>query len=729
MEKELAVQSKCCQPEIKKELVTKAENKVEILMKGLHCAGCGIKIEENVRKIAGVREANLDFANSRLTLNLTNKKEQDIIIEQAIKIIKKFEPHLELEVVNDNLKVRRSEKEDFLRKSELVRVGLGSLFFIAVLIFDLYLSVEMGLFIASYLLIGGNILAKALKNITQGEIFDENFLMTLATIGAFLIGEYPEAVAVMLFYQIGETLQDIAVYRSRKSIKALMDIRPDYANLLINGDEKQVDPEEVAVGDLIIIKPGEKVPLDGKVIGGSSLIDTAALTGESIPRKVEAGDELLSGSINKTALLTLEVTKEFSNSTVNKIIELVQNASSRKSPTEKFITKFAKYYTPVVVYAAAALAVLPPLFIEGATFSQWIYRALIFLVISCPCALVVSIPLGFFGGIGAASKNGILIKGGNYLEALNYVSTVVFDKTGTLTKGIFKVTEVKPYDDFTADQVLEYAALAEIHSIHPIAKSIFKAYGKKINLELLEGYEEISGLGVKAKVKGKEIIAGNRKLMEAEKIDFTPTDQVGTVVYVAVDKKYTGSILISDELREDAKQAILNLRKLGVNKLIMLTGDNKEQGEDVAGKLGLDKVYTQLLPAGKVEKIEELLAQKGKNEKIVFVGDGINDAPVLARADIGVAMGGLGSDAAIEAADIVLMTDEPGKLVDAIKIARQTNSIVKQNIVIALGVKGLVLLMGTMGIATMWEAVFADVGVALIAVLNAMRALRVKNIV
>jgi len=715
--------------EIQEEVKKKNKNKVEIIMKGLHCASCATKIEDNVKKLHGLKEANMDFANNKLTLYVRELDKMDAIIEEAVKIIKKFEPQLELEIIKTNLKPKENQSEEIKKdKTELIKLGIGAALFALALIFNFAFNIELGLYLVSYILVGGEVLSRALKNIFRGQVFDENFLMTIATVGAFLIGEFPEAVAVMLFYQVGETFQDVAVNRSRKSIKALMDIRPDYANVLINGKEEQVEPDELSVGDIIIVKPGEKVPLDGKVIEGTTMIDTSALTGESVPRKIEVGEEILSGSINKTGLVKVEVTKEFGDSTVSKIIDLVQNASSRKAPTENFITKFARYYTPVVVVLAAALAFIPPLVIEGATFSEWVYRALIFLVISCPCALVVSIPLGFFGGIGGASKNGVLVKGGNYLEALNYVTTVVFDKTGTLTKGVFKVTDINLANNFTKEQLLEHAALAEVHSNHPIAKSILEAYGEKISPDLIEAYEEIAGHGVKVKAQGKEILAGNLKLMELEKIKYQHNEQVGTVVHVAVDRVYAGSILISDEIKKDSREAIENLRKIGVKKLVMLTGDNKKVGEHVANELGLDKVYTELLPDNKVEKVEELLKDKGKEEKLVFVGDGINDAPVLARADIGVAMGGLGSDAAIEAADVVLMTDEPNKLVSAIKIAKRTKAIVWQNIIFALGVKGIFLLLGAIGIATMWEAVFADVGVSVFAVLNAMRVMKVQNI-
>lgn len=561
----------------------------------------------------------------------------------------------------------------------------------------------------------------------RGQVFDENFLMSVATIGAFAIGEFAEGVAVMLFYQIGEFFQGRAVNRSRKSIADLMDIRPDYANLKLENEVKKVSPQEVKINDYIVIKPGEKVPLDGVVVEGESMVDTSALTGESVPREVKKDNDVLGGFINKNGVLTVKVSKEFEESTVSKILELVENASSKKAPTENFITKFARYYTPIVVFAALGLAVIPPLVIQGATFAEWIYRALTFLVISCPCALVISIPLGFFGGIGGASKNGILIKGGNYLEALNSVDTVVFDKTGTLTKGVFKVTDINPSKDISKEELLEYAAFAESYSNHPIATSILNAYSKEIDKEKIENYEEIAGHGIKVNVKGKEVLAGNIKLMDLNKIQHKLVEDMGTVIYVALDGNFAGSILISDEVKIDSKNAIKGLKDIGIKKTAMLTGDNKKVGVKIANELGLDEVYAELLPDQKVEKLEMLDKQKSEKGKLVFVGDGINDAPVLARADIGVAMGGLGSDAAIEAADVVLMTDEPMKLVNAIKIAKRTKKIVWQNIIFAFGVKAIVLLLGAGGHASMWEAVFADVGVALIAVLNAMRVLNVKD--
>ncbi|NOV80691.1 Cd2+/Zn2+-exporting ATPase [Clostridium saccharobutylicum] len=588
--------------------------------------------------------------------------------------------------------------------------------------------IELIMYLVSYLLVGGEVILRALKNISRGQVFDENFLMGIATIGAFAIGEYPEGVAVMLFYQIGEIFQDMAVDRSRKSISALMDIRPDFASLKINGDIKKVSPEEVGIGDVIIVKPGEKVPLDGKVIEGNSMVDTAALTGESVPREVGVGDSILGGVINKNGLLTIKVEKEFGDSTIAKILDLVQNASSKKSPTENFITKFARYYTPAVVFAALALAIIPPLVIDGATFSSWIYRALAFLVVSCPCALVVSIPLGFFGGIGGASKNGILVKGGNYLEALNDVEMVVFDKTGTLTKGVFKVTEIKPENNISKDELIACAAYAENYSNHPIATSILKAYGEEIIKDKIKGYEEISGYGVKVLLEGKEVLAGNYKLMDKENISYNAVETIGTVVHVSINKRYAGYIIISDEVKSDSKSAIRALKEIGVKRTVMLTGDNKAVGSKISKELGVDEVYAELLPDQKVDKLEALYNEKSPKGKIIFVGDGINDAPVLARADIGIAMGGVGSDAAIEAADVVIMTDEPSKIASAIKIAKKTRTIVMQNIIFALTIKLIILVLVAFGLGTMWEAVFGDVGVALLAVLNAMRAMKVENL-
>ena len=554
-------------------------------------------------------------------------------------------------------------------------------------------------------------------------MFDEHFLMSVSTIGAFAIGEYPEAVAVMLFYQVGEFFQSLAVKRSRKSISDLMDICPDSATVKRNGVLQVVSPESVAVGEIIVVKPGEKIPLDGIVVDGESMLDTKALTGESVPRSIRKGDEALSGCINQSGLLTLKVTKSFGESTVSKITDLVENASARKAPTENFITTFARYYTPVVVGMAAVLAIIPPLVLGGG-WSEWLRRGFVFLIVSCPCALVISIPLTFFGGIGAASKRGVLVKGSNYLEALNKVSVVVFDKTGTLTKGVFEVANIIPAAGYQKEQVLEYAAQAESYSNHPIAKSILATYGKPIDQKQFSGFEEISGHGISVMVQGKKVLAGNSKLMESEKIAYAACDAAGTKFYVAADGSYVGCILIADEVKPDSKCAIAELKKIGVEKTVMLTGDDERIGKSVADELGLDAYYAQLLPDQKVEKLEMLDKQKRQGSKRAFVGDGINDAPVLARADVGIAMGGLGSDAAIEAADVVLMTDEPSKLVEAIDVAKATKRIVMQNIVIALGIKSVFLVLGALGMAGMWEAVFGDVGVTIIAVLNAMRILK-----
>ena len=586
---------------------------------------------------------------------------------------------------------------------------------------------QIALFIISYIIVGGDVVKKAVKNIFKGQVFDENFLMSIATIGAFFIGEYPEGVAVMLFYQVGELFQSYAVGKSRKSIASLMDIRPDYANVKKGDELVRTDPDEVQIGDIIVIKAGERIPLDGKVIEGSSMIDTSALTGESVPREVEVGSDILSGCININGVITAEVTKEFGESTVSKILDLVENASSKKSNSEQFITKFARYYTPVVVIIAVFLAIIPPLVIDGATFSDWIYRALAFLVVSCPCALVISIPLSFFGGIGGASKKGILVKGSNYLEALAETEIVVFDKTGTLTKGVFNVQEIHP-EGVSKEELLELTAYVESYSNHPISLSLKRAYGKEIDNGRISDVEEISGHGVIATVDGKKVMAGNIKLMKMMDIPYFKGELIGTAVHVAVNNKYIGYIVIADEVKEDSAQAIKELKAANIKQTVMLTGDNKSVGSKVAKELGLDKVYAELLPADKVEKLEELFSQKSTKGKLAFVGDGINDAPVLARADIGIAMGGLGSDAAIEAADIVIMTDEPSKIATAMKISKKTLKIAHQNIVFAIGIKIIVLILSAFGITTMWAAIFADVGVTIIAVLNAFRALNVKNL-
>lgn len=705
-----------------KEKVAAETGKKTIYLDGLDCADCAQKIEAAVKNIEGVKAANLDFATQRLTVEAADKSDLPAILRVIPQTVQSLEPDVTISFTEK----KTAEAESVGLKEKLTRIGkiAGAALFAVGLIFTLPKPVELTIYLAAYLLVGWEVLLKSIKNIAKGQIFDENFLMSVATIGAFAIGEYPEGVAVMLFYQIGELLQEIAVNRSRKSISALMDIRPDYANLKVGDDIRKVTPEEVGIGDLIVVKPGEKVPLDGKVVEGKSTLDTSALTGESLPRDVETGGTVLSGSVNKSGLLTIEVTKEFGESTVSKILDLVQNASSQKAPTENFITKFARYYTPVVVFAALALALIPPLVVPGATFAEWISRGLIFLVVSCPCALVVSIPLSFFGGIGGASKNGILVKGSNYLEALNNVDTVVFDKTGTLTKGNFKVTEMNAVNGFTQDELLEFSAYAENFSSHPIALSIREAYGKEIDNQRITDYEELSGHGIRVKIDGKTVLAGNAKLMDSEKISWQKEAVAGTVVYVAIDGVFAGYLVISDEVKSDSKTAIQRLKAAGVRKTVMLTGDSRVTGEKVGKELGLDAVYTELLPQQKVEKMEVLIKEVPTGRKLVFVGDGINDAPVLARADVGVAMGGLGSDAAIEAADVVLMTDEPSKLVNAISIAKRTRRIVWQNIIFALGVKAVFLALGALGIANMWEAVFGDVGVTVIAVLNATRTMR-----
>lgn len=586
---------------------------------------------------------------------------------------------------------------------------------------------KKGIYIVSYCIVGIDIVWKAVRNITRGKVFDENFLMTIATIGAFAIGEFPEAVAVMLFYQIGELFQSYAVDKSRKSIASLMDIRPDFANVKRDNQITKVNPEEVKIGETIVVKPGERIPLDGIIVEGNSLVDVSALTGESIPKEVNSGDEVLSGSINQNGLLTIKVEKEFGESTVSKILDLVENASSKKSKSENFISKFAQYYTPIVVITAVLLAIIPPFILKDATFIDWLYRALTFLVVSCPCALVISIPLGFFGGIGGASKIGILVKGSNYLEALSKAEIVVFDKTGTLTKGVFKVQKIHPID-ISKEELIELVAYAESYSNHPISVSIKEAYGKEIEYNRIERIQELPGLGVIAKVDQKEILAGNEKLMQQKKIQYSKCEEIGTIIYIAIENKYAGYIVIADEIKEDAKKTIKELKKNNISKTIMLTGDKKEVGESVAKKLGIDQVYTELLPDGKVEKMEKLLKETSQTGKLVFVGDGINDAPVLALSDIGIAMGGLGADSSIEAADIVIMTDEPSKVVNAIKISKKTMRIVKQNIIFAISIKVAVLILSALGLSNMWEAVFADVGVSVIAIINSLRALNVKNI-
>lgn len=704
--------------------------KYEFTLTGLSCANCAARIETEIKKLKEVNTASVDFVSQKLFI------ESDSNIDDFYKKIKstidRIEPDVSIILKSNKAKNTlintESDDDDHNHKRQWIKLIAGGVIFAVGLIFNFNHWLELAIFLTSYIIVGENVVIGAIKGIKRGQIFTEHFLMSVATIGAFLIGEYPEGVAVMLFYLVGEMFQDLAVDHSRKSIGTLMDIRPDYANLKIGGDIKKVAPEDVKIGNIIVVKPGERVPLDGKVIDGVSMVDTAALTGESMPRELEYGMDALSGFININGVLTITVTKDFENSTVSKILDLVQNASSRKAPTEKFITKFARYYTPIVVFSALPLALIPPLLIADASFDVWIYRALVFLVVSCPCALVISIPLGFFGGIGGASKRGILVKGANYLEALNNVETVVFDKTGTLTKGIFKVTEVNPQSNFTEKELLEYAAYAESYSNHPIAISIVNEYEMEIVKSRICCYKEIAGQGISVNIDGKEVLVGNTGLMESRNIQCFDIKSNGSVVYIAVNNKYAGSIVIADEVKKDAAHAINELKKLGVTRTIMLTGDLKSVGDKIGSELGLDEVFSELLPADKVKKLESLEAKKSYSGKIVFVGDGINDAPVLARADIGIAMGGLGSDAAIEAADIVIMTDEPSKIATAIKIAKRTRTIVIQNIVFALCVKTIFLVLGAFGFASMWEAVFADMGVAILAILNASRVMNTRSI-
>lgn len=696
------------------------ENKEELqlTLEGLNCANCARKIEEKVGKMEGVKESNLNFTTTTLNVKLEKKVKEEHVISEIKKIVEALEPHVKVEKkVYGKATIKKAK---FTVKSTLI---IGAVLYLFAVIGDFQGTLGLILFGASYLLIGGEVVLTAIKNIAKGQVFDENFLMTVATIGAFTINQYPEAVAVMLFYEIGETIQGYAVNRSRSSISSLMDIRADYANIIIDGKEKKVSPETVQVEDVILVKPGEKIPLDGVVIEGESFVDTSALTGESVPRKIVVNDEILSGGINTSGVLKVKVTKKFGESTVSRILEMVENAASKKANTEKFITKFAKVYTPIVVGLAILIAVVPSIFIKDALFSTWLYRALVFLVVSCPCALVVSVPLGFFAGIGGASKKGVLVKGSNYLELLKDLETVVFDKTGTLTEGVFTVTEINT-NDIQKEKLIEIAAMAESFSNHPIAISIIKEYGKEIDKEVIKEYEEIAGHGIKAVINNEEVLIGNAKLMNQFNISYNEVDSIGTVVYCAINGEFKGSIVISDKIKENAAEALINLKAAGVKKTVMLTGDNKKTAEKVGEKVNIDEVHSELLPLGKVKEVEKLLKASNKNGRLAFVGDGVNDAPVLARADIGIAMGGIGSDAAIEAADIVLMKDDINALVDAINVSKKTNKILWQNIVFALGIKILVMVLGTFGIANMWTAVFADVGVTIIAIINSTRCFR-----
>ena len=721
----------------KKLEVAMKSNECMLSIEGLDCPNCAAKVERKINTLEGIKEATVDFLGKKIVV-LADEISENELVELIQTEVDKIEDGVKVFVPKVQAGESSSEEEDTGKIKKKLLIG-GILFVLGIFVPKTLFIPKLAVFLVSYLVIGGDVLLSAFKNILNGQVFDENFLMAIATIGAFAIGEYPEGVAVMLFYQLGELLQGIAVNNSRKSIVSLMDIRPDYANIKVGEGIKKVSPEEIKVGEIIVVKPGEKVPLDGKIVKGVSTFDTSALTGESLPREAKAGDDVLSGFINKNGLIEIQVAKVFSESTVSKILYLMENAGSKKSKTENFITKFARYYTPAVVITALIVAIFPPLLIQGATFLDWIYRALIFLVVSCPCALVISIPLGFFGGIGGASRHGILIKGTNYLEVLNDLESVVMDKTGTLTKGIFKVTEVNAennikINDFqnnktelTKPLLLKYAAHIEKFSNHPIAQSIVAEYENsvsKVDENVVKDFEEISGFGIKVNINNHQFLAGNSKLMNLENITFDKKENLGTAIYLAADGKYIGNILISDEVKEDSARAIKGMKENGVKEIVMLTGDNEAIGKNIAEKLGIDKVFTELLPNEKVEKLEEIYKTKSEKGKVAFVGDGINDAPVLARADLGIAMGGAGSDAAIEAADVVIMNDEPSKIVTAIKIAKKTKEIVWQNITVAFAIKIVVMALGLFGDATMWEAVFADVGVALLAVLNATRVLR-----
>lgn len=677
---------------------------------GLDCANCAAKIERSVQQIKGVEQAQVDFMSTKLTI-VAPEKDIERVSEEAKEIVNKLEPDVEVNSV-------QTQREEESSKGKIIQIVVAIIALGGLAVFTPAMPLKLIAYLILYLWIGYDVLKTAITNIFHGEIFDENFLMAIATVGAIAIGEYPEAVAVMLFYQVGEFFQDYAVAKSRKSISSLLAIRPDSANLIQNGEVKKVAPEAIKVGDRILIKPGEKVPLDGIVKEGNSMLDTSALTGESVPRSIHPEEQILSGFINQSGQLTVEVTTTFGESTVSKILDLVENASSKKAPAENFITSFARYYTPIVVGLAVLLAVVPPL-VTGEPFYDWVYRALTFLVISCPCALVISVPLSFFGGIGGASKAGVLIKGSNYIETLANVETLVFDKTGTLTKGVFEVQTVET--TMNKKEFLQYVASAEQSSSHPIAQSIVNYVDQP--LLAVSQLEEIAGFGLSVEIDGHHFLVGNEKLMANRNIPFQAVQEIGTVVYVAMDGKFVGHLVIADELKDNVSEALAEAKSLGVKRTVMLTGDNRGIADAIGKKIGIDQVYSELLPEDKVTHLEEELQRETKT---AFVGDGMNDAPVLARADIGIAMGGLGSDAAIEAADVVIMDDQPEKIPTAIRIARKTMGIVKQNIVFAIGVKVVVLVLGALGFATMYAAVFADVGVTVIAVLNAMRCLRIK---
>ncbi|EME8179533.1 TPA: heavy metal translocating P-type ATPase [Enterococcus faecium] len=686
-------------------------------LEGLDCANCAMKIEKGVQKINGVKEATVNFTSGKLTID-AEEDHLATIEQETKKVVKELEPDVKVtEIDKEKVSEHGNEKE----RNTLFRILFSLAGIALLLLFDFNEPIRLIGYLLIYLLIGYDVVKKAVMNIVKGKIFDENFLMSVATIGAMLIGEYPEAVAVMLFYQIGEYFQGLAVSHSRKSIRELMAIRPETAHVQTAEGLMTVNPEDVQIGQFVLVKPGERVPLDGTIIEGESLVDTSALTGESVPKSVYVGETVLSGFINKNIPFLVQVEKSYENSTISKLLELVENASSKKAPAENFITKFARYYTPVVVGLAVLLAVLPPLVVSGAAFSEWIYRALTFLVISCPCALVISVPLSFFGGIGGASKIGVLVKGSNYLELLAQTETVVFDKTGTLTKGDFSIQTIDTKID--PKIFMQYVASAEQFSTHPIAQSVLEGYAGP--LLPTTNIQEFAGEGILAEVDGKQVLVGNHKLMERFEISFPSSQEIGTLLYLAIDQSYSGYLVIADTLKEDAVDALVQLKQAGVKNTVMLTGDSKKIADHIGKQVGVDKIYSELLPEDKVQRLEEILQRN--NKKTAFVGDGINDAPVLARADVGIAMGGLGSDAAIEAADVVIMNDQPSKIAEAIHLAKKTLKIVKQNIVFAIGIKILVLALGAFGFASMGDAVFADVGVTVLAVLNAMRSLHVKN--
>lgn len=705
--------------------------KIKYKLIGLNCENCAKKIENDVSKINGYDNVSISLSTGLLTFDTDIKSES--MLDEIVKIVKTYEPHVD--VVDSRNREHNHEHDHKHEHSDnnlkIIIVG-ASIYILGILlsIFGNFSEfINIGILVIAYVILGYDVLLQAIKNIGKGQVFDENFLMGISTIGAFIIGEYQEAVGVMLFYQVGEYFQGLAVSASRKSITELMDIKPEFATVKRNGELLVVSPEDVLVSELIVVKPGENIPLDGIIVDGNTMLDTKALTGESVPREVMAGDEVLSGCINQNGVITIEVTKTFENSQVMKILDLVENSSSKKAKAENFITIFAKYYTPTIVILAAIMAIVPPILFQE-PFTQWVRRSFVFLVISCPCALVISIPLTFFGGIGSLSKKGVLVKGGNYLEALYNVDTIVFDKTGTLTKGVFNVHQIDEANNFSADEILYYCANGEFYSNHPIAKSILEKYNstngnsKKIEESNIRNYEQLSGLGISAIVDNKQILVGNDKLMEQNNISYVKKDTIGTKVFLSVDGIFAGCINISDELKDDSISAIKKLKEYGIKKIVMLTGDNEKIAKKVASELGITKLYYELLPEQKVEKLEEIKKQSIKGKKVAFVGDGINDAPVLALSDVGISMGALGQDAAIEASDIVLMTDEPTRIVDALYISKATRYIVMQNIIFALSVKGVFLIMGVFGYATMWEAVISDVGVMLVAILNTTRILK-----